>query len=113
MPAGTAQLMIDGHDTGNTHAVSCLPLGWLTILTIGSDTSGVTAYVSNEHSLVAKSVSIHDLGGFTGSYQQGLGGNSAVRMTGRTYDITGVAHGFTADRPSARTTGTFAIKVAC
>jgi len=34
-------------------------------------------------------------------------------MTDRTYDISGTADGFNTDNPSFRTSGTFAIKVAC
>ncbi|HEY6650180.1 MAG TPA: lipoprotein LpqH, partial [Mycobacterium sp.] len=36
-----------------------------------------------------------------------------VSMKGRTYDITGTADGFDTANPSFRTSGTFAIKVAC
>ena len=105
--------MIDDKGAASTHAVSCLPLGWLTIVTIGDKTTGVTAYVSNKDSLSAKSVGIRDLGGFTGSYDDGLGGNATVSMTNQTYSINGIARGFNITNPSATATGTFAIKVSC
>jgi hypothetical protein len=69
--------------------------------------------VSNEGGLTAESVSINNLGGFTGSYNAGLGGNADVTMTGRTFAITGTATGFATDQPSFRKDGTFDIKVAC
>ena len=69
--------------------------------------------VSNKAGLTAESVSINNLGGFTGSYNAGLGGNAEVTMAGSTYDITGTADGFATDNPSFRTGGTFAIKVSC
>jgi lipoprotein LpqH len=114
LAAGTATVTIDGKDAGTTQAVQCLPAGTLTTITTGDDASGVTAIVSSAAELSADAVNIHNLGGFTGSYTDGLDNNNAkVSMTGRTYDISGTADGFTADNPSARVPGTFAIKVSC
>ena len=97
-----------------TTAVKCLPIGSLTTITTGDSAAGVTALVSNSIGLTAKSVNIKDLGGFTGSYMDKLDGNIAdVRMADQTYIISGVADGFDADNPSMRTTGRFAIRVAC
>jgi ipoprotein LpqH len=93
--------------------VQCVPAGSMTTISTGDDTSGVTAVVSNRAGLVAESVSINDLGGFTGSYNAGLGGTAKVTMTGPTYDISGTADGFHTDEPSFRTGGAFAIKVSC
>ena len=111
--AGTAQITVNGIDTGTTEAVQCKAAGTLTTITTGDDASGVTAMVSNKSGLVAESVSINNLGGFTGSYNAGLGGAAKVTMTGSTYDINGTADGFDTDQPSFRTGGTFAIKVSC
>jgi ipoprotein LpqH len=111
--AGTAQVTINGQDTGTTEAVQCDSAGSLTIITTGDQASGVTAMVSNKDELTAESVIINNLGGFTGSYNAGLGGTAKVTMTGRTYDITGTADGFNTDNPSFRSSGTFAIKVSC
>jgi hypothetical protein len=69
--------------------------------------------ISNASGLTAQSVGIHDLGGFTGSYNAGLGDKAKVTMTGRTYDIAGTADGFHTANPSFRVPGTFAIKVSC
>ena len=113
LAAGTAQVTINGEDAGTTEAVQCVPEGWTTTISTGNDTSGVTAVVSNRAGLVAESVSINDLGGFTGSYNAGLGGTAKVTMTGPTYDISGTADGFQTDQPSFRTGGAFAIKVSC
>jgi lipoprotein LpqH len=96
-----------------TTAVTCAPIGWLTTITTGTPGSGLTALVSNESELKAKSVSITELGGFTGRYMRELEGKADIRMAGRTYLIRGTAHGFNADNPSVRTTGTFAIRVSC
>jgi hypothetical protein len=111
--AGTAQVTVNGQDAGTTEAVQCNATGSLTTITTGDQTSGVTAMVSNAFGLTAESVGIRDLGGFTGSYNAGLGDKAKVTMTGRTYDIAGAADGFHTANPSFRVSGTFAIKVSC
>jgi lipoprotein LpqH len=113
LPAGTARVTINSRALPATTAVKCAPIGSLTTITTGDPAAGVTALVSNETGLIAKSVSINDLGGFTGSYMEGLDGKTDVSMAGETYVIRGTAHGFDTDNPSMRTTGTFAIQVAC
>lgn len=111
--AGTAQVTVNGQNIGTTQAVDCTAAGSLTTITTGDQASGVTTLVSNKDELTAEAVSINNVGGFTGSYNAGLGGTAKVTMTGRTYDITGTAEGFDTANPSFRKSGTFAVKVAC
>jgi len=113
LTAGSAQITVNGNNLGQVHSVTCTPAGALTTMTTGSDSSGSTVVVSNADGLTAKSVSITDLGGFTGSFNEGLGGKADVTLSGATYSITGQADGFRTDKPSYRTTGTFTIKIAC
>lgn len=113
MAAATARVTVNNQDLGTTNAVACSPAGSLTTITTGDPASGTTAVLDNARGLVTKSVSITNLAGFTGSYWQGLDGSAEVHMTGRTYMITGTAAGFTADKPSARTSAPFAIQVSC
>lgn len=111
---GTAQITINGRDAGTTHAVSCSPAGFLTTITTGDGASGISALVSNEDELTAESVNFRDVGGFTGSYNAGLGEPAAtVSMTGRTYDIAGTARGFRTDNASFSAQSRFTVKVAC
>jgi hypothetical protein len=111
--AGTAQVSVNGQNMGTTEAVQCSPAGSLTTITTGDQVSGITTLVSNQEQLTTEAVSINNVGGFTGSYNAGLGGTAKVTMTGRTYDISGTADGFDTANPSFRTSGTFAVKVAC
>jgi ipoprotein LpqH len=111
--AGTAQVTVNGQNAGITEAVQCTPAGSLTTITTGDPASGISALISNKGELTAEAVGINNVGGFTGSYNAGLGGSAKVTMTGRTYDIAGTADGFDTANPSFRTSGTFAIKVAC
>lgn len=117
--AGTAQVTVNGRDAGTTDAVQCDTTGYLTTITTGDQTSGMTAMVSNKDELTVESVGINNLGGFTGSYTAGVGAASGtadtaeISMTGRTYDISGTADGFNTDNPSFRASGTFSIRVSC
>jgi hypothetical protein len=106
-------MTVNGQNVGTTKAVQCTAAGSLTTIATGDQASGITTLVSNKDELTAEAVSINNVGGFTGSYNRGLGGQAKVTMTGRTYDISGTAEGFDTASPSFRTTGTFAIKVAC
>jgi lipoprotein LpqH len=104
---------VNGQNMGTTDAVQCSPAGSLTTITTGDQVSGITTLVSNQDQLTTEAVSINNVGGFTGSYNAGLGGTAKVTMIGRTYDISGTADGFDTANPSFRTSGTFAVKVAC
>lgn len=111
--AGIAAITVNDNDLGQFKSVQCTAAGSQTTITTGDDSSGSTAVVSKSDGLNAQLVSIRDLGGFSGSYNQGLGGQAKVTLTGNTYTITGTADGFNTDAPSFRTNGTFTIKVAC
>ncbi len=115
--AGTAQVTINGQDAGTTDAVQCDPAGTLLLMNTGDpddpEAPGISAMISSKDELVVREVGIRDLGGFTGSYNQGLGGEASVGMTGRTYEISGTAEGFETSNPSFRASGNFRIKIAC
>jgi lipoprotein LpqH len=113
LPAGTANVVIDAQALPDTTVVKCMPVGSLTNIAAGNPAAGVTALVSNSNRLSAKSVTINDLGGFTGSYMEGLAGKADVTMVDQTYLIRGTAEGFDSDNPYQRTTHSFSLKVAC
>jgi lipoprotein LpqH len=113
IPAGTARVTINDRALPAVNAVKCMPIRSLTTITAGDAAAGVTALVSNDAGLEAKTININDMGGFTGRYARGLEGKADVSMTGRTYIFRGTADGFDAANPSVRTTDTFAIEVSC
>ena len=113
LTAGTARITVNDDDLGEFHAVQCTTAGPYLTISTGNDQQGSTVVVSNTDGLVAKSVSIRDLGNFTGSFNEGLGGKADVTLDGSTYTITGTADGFATDRASFRSSGTFTIKAAC
>jgi ipoprotein LpqH len=93
LPAGTARVAIKDKTRPATTAVKCAQIGSLITIATGDTAAGVKALVSNETGLTAKSVTITDLGGFTGSYMKGLDGKADVSMTAQTYIIRGTADG--------------------
>jgi len=113
LTTGTAHITVNGADLGQFHTVSCTPAGEQLTITTGNEDSGSTAVITNADGLAAKSVAINNLGGFTGSYHEGLDGKATVTIAGNTYSIVGSAEGFATDNPSFRAPGTFEITVAC
>jgi ipoprotein LpqH len=113
LPVGTAQVTVDSADAATIGSVSCNQSASLVTITAGDNAGGMTALVDLASKPTVKSVSIHNLGGFTGSYWQDLGSPAQVSTGAKTYEISGSADGFHTDSPSFRKTETFAIKVAC
>lgn len=113
LPAGTAEVSINGADLGKTNAVSCTTIGRLTTIKTGDDKAGTLSAVDNSDGLAVRSAQISNLGGFTGSYWADLGKPAKVEMTNRTYLMTGSATGFNTDNPSFRVSRDFSISVAC
>ncbi|TPG37300.1 hypothetical protein EAH80_00045 [Mycobacterium hodleri] len=113
IPAGTAEVTVNGQKLATSEAVDCAFIQSMTTITTGDNAAGTTVVVDNADKLEAKSVDIRNLAGFTGSYWQSLGGDATVSLLGRTFTIAGTADGFNADDPSMRTPGSFSIKASC
>lgn len=113
LPPGTAQLTMNGMDVGRSEAVQCAPNNHLTMITIGGESPVAVALISNSDEPAVESVKFYDLNGFTGSYNDGLGGQARVTIGGSTYQITGIARGFNIVNPSRPTTEEFEIEVIC
>jgi hypothetical protein len=113
IPAGTADVTVNGQKLATSQAVDCTFIQSMTTITTGDSATGTTTVIDNSDDLVAKSIDIRDLGGFTGSYWQNLGGDATVGMTGRTITITGTAEGFDAASPSTRIARPFSIVASC
>jgi ipoprotein LpqH len=113
LPAGTAELSVNGGTPQVAHGVQCEAIDWLRTIKTGHEASGVTVMLSNANKLVAEFVRFHDFEGFTGSYDRHLQGEAAVAMTGPTYRIAGTAVGFDDATPTKRTTAPFELRVSC
>lgn len=103
---------INGKDTGG-HFVECSQTGWLWELETPERTPGLVAQVRTGDAVVARSVQINNLGGFTGNYWAGTTGAADASLVNREFTITGTAVGFFHDDPGERTNATFEISTDC
>jgi hypothetical protein len=108
---GSARMTVD-HHSSTTNDVTCTNVSQLLLIKAGSG-AGFDAVVDRTGGLTAKSVSINDYGGFTGSYQDNLQGKAQVSKVDTTFTIAGAAVGFGADDPTARVTRDFTLDVVC
>ncbi|HEV7853959.1 MAG TPA: lipoprotein LpqH [Mycobacterium sp.] len=113
LPAGTAEVSINGAGAGRSNAVNCSTVGPVTTINTGNESSGTTSTIDTRDGLAVQFAQITDVGGFTGSYWAHLGPDAKVDMTGQTFVVTGSATGFNVENPSARATEDFSIRVAC
>lgn len=110
---GTAVVSIGGAEVATSRDVSCTPAGAVTTIVTGADGQGTTSAVDAEGGLVAKYVEIRDMGGFSGSFWEGVGDAPEVRLSGRTFILEGTAMGYRVGNPSARVAEKYRIRVGC
>jgi ipoprotein LpqH len=113
LPAGTAELSVNGGTPQVTYGVQCESIEWMRTIRTGDEAAGVSVMLSNAKKLVADFVRFRDFDGFTGSYDRNLQGEAAVAMTGPTYRIAGTAVGYADSKPTVRTTAPFELRVSC
>jgi hypothetical protein len=111
--ASTAQVTINGTDTGN-HVVKCWQQEWYRTIAIGGDFAKATVAIDErQEPLTATSVRIQNLGGFTGMYAKNDGGDATMSFSGDKFTITGTANGFKVDKPNESASATFKIIATC
>lgn len=103
---------INGHDAGR-HLASCTQAQWLWSIETLQDDPGLTAQFRTGVPVVAKSVQINNLGGFTGTFWEHTVGEAEARFEDGTFTITGTAEGFYHDDPTDRTSAPFEITTDC
>ena len=111
--ASTAQVTINGTDTGN-HVARCSQQDWYRTIAIGGDFAHATVAVDGHaERLTVTSVRIQNLGGFTGTYVKNGDSDATTSFSGDKYTITGTANGFNVDKPHEAATATFKIVATC
>ena len=111
--SSTASVTINGNDA-KFNVVKCTQVQWYRTIHIGGDLAGATVVVDGRaERAIAESVRIQNVGGFTGMYSQGGGGDANMSLSGGKFTITGTAHGSKADNPNEPATATFKIVVTC
>jgi ipoprotein LpqH len=112
--AGTASVTVNGN-VAKFNIVNCTQVEWYRTIRIGGELSGVTVAVDERREpVIAESVRIQNLGGFTGTYSQGDGSDAAnISLSNGKFTITGTAHGYKVDKPGEPATANFKIVAAC
>jgi ipoprotein LpqH len=108
----TANVSIDGRDTGNPHAVNCSQTGWVWTIGTLDKAKGFTAVLGTGGDVTVKSVDFRDFAGFSG-ISWGDIGKAEVTGVGGKYTITGSAAGNFTDSPGKEVTATFRIEAHC
>jgi ipoprotein LpqH len=111
--SSTASVTVNGSDT-NFHVVKCGQLQWTRTIDIGGNLAGAKVIIDEgAQPASAQSVHIENVGGFTGMYSQGGGGDADMSMTGDKFNVSGTASGYKTDKPGEPATATFKIVVTC
>lgn len=119
-----ASVTINGNTVASKQSVTCSQQAnnlpgqkpqWFWTIAIGDrDVSGVRAMLNgSSEKLTAESVHILNLGGFTGTYSEGDGGEANASFGSETFTITGKADGFNTYKPGEPATATFKIVATC
>jgi hypothetical protein len=111
--AGSAIVTVNGDDA-HMNNVNCSQRDWFQTINIGGAFARATIVV-DQHALpvAALSVRIQNLGGFTGMYSKGDGGEADISLSGGKYTVTGVANGSKADKSNEPMSAKFKIIATC
>ncbi len=111
--SSTASVTVNGNDA-NFHVVKCSQREWTRTIVIGGDFAGAKVVIDEgAQPASAESVRIQNLGGFTGMYSKGDGGNADMSFSGDRFTITGTANGSKADKPNEPMSADFKIIATC
>ena len=111
--SGTASVTVNGNDA-KFNVVTCTQVQWYRTIHIGGDFAGATIVVDGRSErAIAESVRIQNVGGFTGMYSQGGGGDADMSLSADKFTITGTANGYRVDKPNEPATATFKILATC
>ncbi|WP_102144254.1 lipoprotein LpqH [Mycobacterium hubeiense] len=112
--ASTAEVTIDGRDTGGPHTVQCTQVRWNWIIETPDDSeSGFTASVNTGQEVTPASVTFRDLGGFSGTFWDAKPAEAEGQVDDGNFVISGTAAGAFTDKPLERVTVPFKIEANC
>jgi ipoprotein LpqH len=110
---GTASVTVNSNEA-KFQIVKCTQVEWYRTIDIGGNFAGATVAVDERaEPVTVESVHIRNLGGFTGMYSQGDGGDANTSLSSGKFTITGTANGYKVDNPGEPATATFKIVVTC
>jgi hypothetical protein len=109
----TASVTVNGVEA-KFDVVRCTQVQWYRTIKMGGKLSGATVVVDGRAArAVAESVSIQNVGGFSGMYSQGAGDAANTRFDGGTYLVTGTANGATTANPTEPASADFKVSAKC
>jgi hypothetical protein len=110
-----ASVTINGNTIANQKSVTCTQQQWYWTINIGDQAvSGVKAMVNKtDDTFTAQSVHLVNVGGFTGTYAKGDGGDASASFSAETFTITGTANGYNTYTPNEPATAKFKIVATC
>ena len=111
--SSTATVRINGSEI-RPQLVRCVQVEWYRTIDIGNGDSGATVVIDlRAEPISAQSVRIRNLGGFTGMYSEGDGGEANAGFSGNKFTVSGTANGFDTAKPVEPATAGFTIVVDC
>jgi ipoprotein LpqH len=111
--SSTASVNVNGNDS-KINVVKCNQLDWYRTIDIGGDVAGAKVVIDQRaQPLSTISVRIQNLGGFTGMYSKGDGGDADMSFSGGKFTITGTANGFHTEKPGEPASARFKIVATC
>ena len=97
MAPNIARLVIDGQNA-ITGEQACSQNGWTWTIEVGDQTSGATAVIdTSDAAVTAKSLRLHHVDGFSGSYWEGHNGDVRASVDGTVWTVTGTVEGLDTD----------------
>lgn len=111
--SGTASVTVNGNDM-KFNVVKCSQREWARTIDIGGNFAGAKIVIDEgSQPASAESVHIQNLGGFTGMYSRGGGGEADMSMTSDKFTVSGTANGFKVDKPNEAASASFKIIATC
>ena len=110
-----ATVTINGNKVADNQRVTCNQQQWYWTINIGDENvAGAKAMLNHTgDKLIADSVHIRNLGGFTGMYSTGDGGDASANFSADTFTISGTAQGSSTYQPGEPAKATFKIVATC
>lgn len=110
----TAEVTIDGRDTGGPHTVRCTQTGWSWLIeTPGDAESGFSATISTGDTVTPDSVTFNDFGGFSGTFWDAKPAKAEANVSDGTFVVSGTAQGAFTDKPLDEVDVPFKVEADC
>ncbi|GFG49317.1 hypothetical protein CQY20_13605 [Mycolicibacterium agri] len=108
-----ARVLINGKATNALQPVTCTQTGTNWTIETLEEEPGFTATIRLGDTLTPESVTIRNMGNFTGTFWADNLGKAQARVSEGGFNVSGEAQGSFADKPNQTTTASFDISADC